>query len=102
MATANFYLLAKPLQPDQRLKQQNRIATGQASFAPPKAEAEPEVRLWKVCAEVASLRFIGLEWVAFLFFGALVLGALACCFSEVFQLLNSGALCDTVGVLLKK
>lgn len=31
-----------------------------------KAEAEPEARLWKVCAEAASPRLGGFEWVAFL------------------------------------
>lgn len=102
MATANFYVLAKPLQPDQGLKQQNRIATGQASFTPPKAEAEPEARLWKLCAEATAQRSDSFDWVAFLLFVASALGALACCFSELFHVLNSGALDETVRALLRR
>jgi hypothetical protein len=102
MATANFYIPEKPLQPDQGLKEQNRITTGQPSLARSKAETEPEARLWKVCAEAASPRLNGLEWLALLVFGVLALGAVALCFSELFQLLKSGALDETVRALLTR
>jgi hypothetical protein len=84
MATASFYILEKPL------------------VTWTEAEAQPETRLWKACAEATSSRFLGLEWIAFLFFGALVLGALACCFSELFKMLMSGALDETVRAFLTR
>jgi hypothetical protein len=102
MSTANFYILAKPLQPDQGIKEWNAAATGQASFTLPKAEAEPEARLWKVCTAAVSPRFSVLESFAFLLFGALSLAALACCFSELLQFLSSGALNQTVHALLTR
>jgi len=102
MAAANFHILAKTLQSDQGLKEQNRVAIRQPWFTRPKAVAEPEARLWKVCAETASPRLSGFEWIAFLLFGALALGTLAYCFSELFHLLNSGALDQTVRALLTR
>jgi hypothetical protein len=71
MATGSFYIPAKALQSDQGLKEQIRVATGQPWFTRPKAEAEPEGRLWKVCAEAASPRLSGFEWVAFPFLRSL-------------------------------
>jgi hypothetical protein len=102
MSTVNFYILAKPLLSDQGLKVQNCVATRQLPATRAEAETEPEERLWKVCTEAASPRLSGFEFIAFLFFGALVLGALAYCFSELFQLLNSGALDETVRALLTR
>jgi hypothetical protein len=102
MAAADFYILAKPLQSDQGLKEQNRVATGQPSFIRSYAETEPEARWWKVCAEAVSPRLSGFERVVFLLFGASALGALACCFSELFHLLNSPALDETVRALLTR
>jgi hypothetical protein len=102
MARANSYVLAKPLHSDQGLKEENRAATRRPVVTRSKAEAEPEARLWKVCAEAASPRLGGFEWVAFLVFGALALGALAYCFSELFQFLTSGALDQTVHALLTR
>jgi hypothetical protein len=102
MATANLYILAKAAESDQGRKERNRFATEQPSFTRPTAEAEPEARLWKICAEAASPRLTGFEWVAFLFFGALAIGALAYSFYEPFHLLNSGALDQTVRTLLTR
>jgi len=102
MTTANFHVLAKPLQPDQGRNEQPRVASGQPSFARPKVEAEPEARLWKVCAEEASSRLGALEWMMLLFFGVLALGAVGFCFSELFDLLSSGALEQTVRALLTR
>jgi hypothetical protein len=99
MVTANLYILANAAESDQGRKEQNRVTTGQSSIARSKAEAELEARLWKVCADAASPPLTGFEWVAFLLFGALALGAVAHCFSELFQLLNSGALDQTVRAL---
>ena len=102
MSTANFYILAKPLQAAEGIKEQSRVPARQLSVVQPKAETEPEERLWKICAEATSPRLNGFEWIAFLFFGALALGALAFCFSELFYLLNSGALDETVRALLTR
>jgi hypothetical protein len=63
-------------------------------------EAEPEARLWKICAEVASPRLSGFELVVFLLFGALSLVAMASCFSGMFQLLNGDVLEQTVRALV--
>jgi hypothetical protein len=65
MATGNFYTLAKPLQSDQRLKEERDAATRRLSVTGDKAEAEPEARLWKVCAEAAAPQFTVLELAAF-------------------------------------
>jgi hypothetical protein len=102
MTTANFYVLAKPLQPDQGLNEQPRVAIEQPSFARPKVEAEPEERLWKVCAEEASPRLGALEWITLLFLGILALGAVGFCFSELFDLFSSGGLDQTVRLLLTR
>jgi hypothetical protein len=98
MTTADFYIVAKPVQSDQG--QRPGVATGQPFFAASKVETEPETRLWKVCAMAASPRISGLEWVAFLLLGVSALGALAYGFSESFQLFNSGALDQTMCALL--
>jgi hypothetical protein len=102
MATANVYILAKPLQPDQGLKEQHRIGTGQPLFSRTKAQADLQVHLWKVCAEVASPWSSVFEWIAFLSFGALSLVLLTYCFCELLPLVNSNALDQTVRALLTR
>lgn len=102
MSTANFYILAKPLQSDEGIEEQSRGSTRQLSVARPKTETEPEERLWKICAEVSSPKLWRFEWIAFLSLGVLAFGALVCCFSELFHLLNSGALDETVRALLTR
>jgi hypothetical protein len=102
MTTADFHILAEPLQSRQGWKDERQVAAGQRSFSRSKAETEPEARLWKLCAEVASPRLSGVEWIALLLFGASALAALAFCFSESFHLLNSGALDQTVRALLTR
>jgi hypothetical protein len=101
MTTANFSIVAKPLQSDQGLKQQPRVA-GKQRVTRPKAETEPETRLWKICAEIASPRLSGVEWIALLLLGVSIFGALACCYSESFHLFTSGALDQTVRALLTR
>jgi hypothetical protein len=100
MDMTNFYILAKPLQSDQVAKEEHRVAAGHSSFSRSKAEREPETRLWKVCSEASSPRLSGFEWVAFLVFGSLVLGALVYCFSELCRLLSNDTLEQTVRLLL--
>ena len=96
--TANFTILAQPLES----RQERQAAGAQRSLNRSKSETEPEARLWKLCAEAAPPRLSGAEWIALLLFGASALGALAFCFSQSFQLLNSGALDQTVRALLIK
>ena len=93
MTTANYYVLAEPPQSAQELtKDRPRVATKQSSFTQPKVEAEPETRLWKICAEAAPPRLNRFEWIALLVFGASAILSLAFCAFEWFHLFNSGAL----------
>jgi hypothetical protein len=101
MTTADFYILGEPKRSDRRVTQERaRIATERSSRSRPKVEAETETRLWKLCAEVASPRLSGVEWIALVLLGASALGGLAYGFSELHHLFNSGALDETVRALL--
>jgi|ERR1700756_2141091 hypothetical protein len=102
MTTANFFILAEPRRSDRRLKEKRSAATEQSLLSRPKAEAEPETRLWKLCAEAASPRLSRFEWIAILVFAASALAAMACCAFEWIQLANSGALDQTVRALLTR
>jgi hypothetical protein len=54
MTTTDFFVLAASLQSEQALREKpRRIATKQPSFTLPRIEAEPETRLWKICAQAA-------------------------------------------------
>jgi hypothetical protein len=103
MATADFYILAEPTRSDRRLKEKRSpAATEQSLLSQPKAEAEPETRLWKLCAEAAPPRLSRFEWIAILVFAASALAAMACCTFEWIQLANSDALDQTVRALLTR
>jgi hypothetical protein len=103
MTTADLYALAEPQRSDQELKEERpRVTTKQSSFTWPKVEAEPETRLWRICAEAASPGLSKFEWTALLLFGASALLALAFCAFEWFQLSNSGALDQIVRALLTR
>jgi hypothetical protein len=103
MTTANYYVLAEPPQSDQELTEDwPRVATNQSSFTRPKVEAEPETRLWKICAEVAPPRLNGFDWIAILVFGASAFLSLAFCAFEWFHLFSSGALDQIVHVILTR
>ena len=103
MTTADFHILAEPRRSVRRLKEERpRVAAEQSSLTRPKVEAEPETRLWKVCAEATSPRLSKFEWIAILVFAASALVAMACCTFEWFQLSNSGALDQTVRALLAR
>jgi hypothetical protein len=103
MTTADFYVPAAPLQPDQELGQEpHRIAIKQPSLTPPRIEAEPERRLWKLCAQAAPPRFGAAEWIALLVFGAAEICILACCVFEWLQLSKTGSLDQVVRALLTR
>jgi hypothetical protein len=93
MTTTNYYPLADlPRSAQELTKERPRVATKQSSLTRPKVEAEPETRLWKICAEVAPPRFSRFEWTALLIFGASAVLSLAFSAFEWFHLFNSGAL----------
>jgi hypothetical protein len=103
MTTADFFILAEPRRSDRRLKEERaRVAMEQSSLRRPKVEAEPETRLWKVCAESAYPALSRIEWIAILVFAASALVAMACCACEWFQLSTGGALEQTVRALLNR
>ena len=93
MTTANYYPLAEPLQSDRELREDHPgVATEQLSFARSKIEAEPEARLWKICAKAAPPRLSVFEWIALAVFGGSAIFGLACCVFEWFHLYNSSSL----------
>ena len=103
MTTANFYIPSAPLQSDLQLtKERPQFAIKQPSFTRRKVEAEPETRLWKICAKAASPRLSGFERIALLVFGASGFVALACCVFEWLQLSSSGSLDQVVHALLTR
>ncbi len=103
MTTADFYILAEPRRSDRRLKEERApVATEPSSLSRPKVEAEPETRLWKVCAAAASPRLSRFEQIAVLIFAASALVGMACCTFEWVRLSNSGALDQTVRALLTR
>ena len=79
-----------------------QIANKQPSFTRCKVEAEPETRLWKICAQAAPPRLGAAEWIALLLFGAAEICVLACCVFEWLQLSNSGSLDQVVRALLTR
>jgi hypothetical protein len=102
MTTANYYVLPEPLVPDQRLTEERPWVATRSSFTRPSVEAEPEARLWKICAEAVSPQLSGFERIALLVFGASAVSAFACCAFEWFHLFNSGALDHVVRALLAR
>lgn len=103
MTTANYYPLAQPLQSDRELREDRpRVATEPLSFTRPKIEAEPDARLWKICAEAAPPRLSVFEWIALLVFGGSAVFGLACCVFEWLQLSNSSSLDQIVRALLAR
>ena len=103
MTTANYYDLAEPLQSDQELTEEHPwVSTEQLAFTRRKIEAEPEVCLWKICADAAPSRLCLYEWIALLIFGVSASSILACCVFEWFQLSNSSSLDQVVRALLTR
>jgi hypothetical protein len=103
MTTANYYVPAAPLLPDQKLrKERNRVATKQSSATQVRVETEPETRLWRICAAAAPPRLRRLEWMALSVFGASAFLAMAFCAFEWLHLYNSGSLDQIVRAILTK
>ena len=103
MTKADFYVPAAPLQSDQQLREEpRRIAIKQPSITLPRTEAEPETRLWKICAQAAPPRLGAAEWIALLLFGASAISMPACCVFEWLHLSNTGSLDQVVRALLTR
>jgi hypothetical protein len=68
MTTANFYVLAEPVR--ELTKERRRTTTEQLSVKRREIEAEPETRLWKICAEAAPPRLGVPERTALFVFAA--------------------------------
>ena len=103
MMTANYYVLGEPPRADQELtKHRSWVATKQSPFTRAKVEAEPETRLWKICAEVAPPRLNKFEGIALLVFGASAFLSLAFCAFTWFHLFSSGALDQVVSAILTR
>jgi hypothetical protein len=103
MTTADFYIQTEPRRSDWRLKEERpRVATEPSSLRRLEVKAEPETRLWKICAQAASPRLSRFERIAVLIFAASALLAMACCTFEWCRLSNSGALDQTVRALLTR
>ena len=103
MTTANYYVLAEPLQSGRELiGKQPWVATEQLAFTRSKIDVEPEARLWKICAEAAPPRLSVFEWMALLVFGVSGIVVIACCVFEWFQLSNSSSLDLIVRALLTR
>jgi hypothetical protein len=92
MPAVNLEILEMPFRSDEGRKAVSHFPMTRMSVARPSTETELEERLWKVCAKITSSRVSRFEWIVFLFFGVMALGATINCWSELFQLLRSASL----------
>jgi hypothetical protein len=102
MRTSGYLIPADSLQLGTRIREPGRCGGRQRLMAPLRSEIEPEHRLYKLSMEAASSKFGRLELIAFLFFGVLVNAATVYCGIELFHMVNSGALEQTVQTLLTR
>ena len=100
MTTATYQVFTEPF--NELTEERTSIAAEKISSQRCEVEAEPETRLWKICAEAAAPRLGVFERTAlFLFVVEAILG-LACCFFEWVQLSNSGSLDQIIRALLTR
>jgi hypothetical protein len=102
MSGFNSLIDAESLQFRKRTALKGRCARRQRLMTQHRSEIEPEQRLYKLSREAASPKLVRLELLAFLFLGILVSLAAAYCSTELFEVINSGALDQTVQTLLSK
>ena len=100
MTTANYYVLAEPVR--ELPRQRPAVAAEQSSFQRRTKEAEPETRLWKICAEAAPPRLGVVERTALFLFAFSAIVGIAYCVFEWFQLSNAGSLDQVVRALLTR
>jgi hypothetical protein len=67
-----------------------------------RGKTEPECRLWKLSMGAGSREGRRLESIVFLFFGLLVSATVVYCGTELFHVINSGALEQTVQALVTR
>jgi hypothetical protein len=91
MTTAVLDLLPTPVKSTMETEAHGRVATRQRPTTQPELKNESEKRLWKICAEASPPQPSRLEWIGLLFLAILAIAALACCLSELFYFLDSGA-----------
>lgn len=91
MRNPNLFMPAELFRSRQATSEQSHCPARRRPTVEPTRELEPDQRLWKVCMETASPNFGVIEWIAFLFFGALAIAATVSAFSELFHLLVSGS-----------
>jgi hypothetical protein len=102
MPNTNSFIHAESFQFRKGTREQDRCAGRQQLIAQLRSEIEPEHHLYKLSREAASHTFGRLELLTFLFFGVLAGAATVYCGTELFHVLNSGALEQTVQTLLSK
>jgi hypothetical protein len=102
MRTTSFLIPADSLQLGTIFTEPGRCAGRQRLMAQFRSEIEPEYRLYKLCREAATPKRHRLELISFLFFGALVSASAVYCGTELFHMVKSGALEQTVQTLLLK
>jgi hypothetical protein len=100
MQTANFFVPTKSFHFPKGNVEQKRC-DGRPIFQT-RCKTEPENRLWKLSMVAGSGEGRRLELIAFLFFGVLASAAAVYCGAEVFNVINNGALEQTVQVLLTR
>jgi len=101
MRTTSF-LLPGHLQFDTRIREQGYCAGRKRPTAQLRSEIEPERRLYKLSGEAVSPKVGRLDLIAYLFFGVLVSAATVYCGTELFHVVNSGGLEQTVQALLSR
>jgi hypothetical protein len=102
MPTTSTFVHAESFQFRKGTRKRGRRAWRQRLTAQLRSEIKPEDRLYKLSREAASHRFDRLELIAFLFFGVLVSAATVYCGTELFHLVNSSSLEQTVQMLLTR
>jgi len=100
MTAANYYVLAEPFK--ELTEERSRVAAEKASLKRREIEAEPETRLWKICAEAAPPRLSVFERTALFVFAVSAIIGLACCVFEWVQLSSNSSLDQVVRALLTR
>jgi hypothetical protein len=100
MTTANYYVFTEPFK--ELTEERPPAAAEKISPRRREVEAEPETRLWKICAEAAPPQLGVFEWSALFLFSVAAILALACCVFEWVQLSNSSSLDQVVRALLTR
>jgi hypothetical protein len=102
MRTTSLLIPADSLQLGTRIRKPGRCGGRQRLMAPLRREIEPDHRLYKLSSEAASPKFSRFELIAFLFFGVLASAATVYCVIELFHMVNTVALEQTVQTLLSR